>query len=131
MTKETANYLCISCPISCHLEVEDDGQGNVVEVRGYTCKKGKTYGSQEHTDPRRMVSTTVPVTGGLFERLPLRTSAEVPRDRVHEICREMRKLTLAAPVRMGQVVLSDILGSGADAIAARDIPLAGQRKVKS
>lgn len=121
MTEETAQYLCIGCPLSCHLEVEDDGEDNIVEIRGYTCKKGKVYGRQEHTAPQRMVSTTVRVTGSSLAKLPVRTSAEVPRDLVRDVCREVRRITVTAPVKMGQVILRDILGTGADAIATRDI----------
>ena len=128
MPEEIANYLCISCPQSCHLEVEDDGQGNVVEVRGYTCKKGKKYGQQEHTDPKRMLATTVPVAGGVWERLPVRTSVEVPKNRVREVCREIQTLSVKAPVSMGQVLISDVLGTGANAIAARDIPKTPAKK---
>ncbi len=119
-----ANYLCIGCPLGCRLEVEDDEDGNLVEVRGFTCKKGKIYGAQEHTDPRRMVTTTVGVTGGLWPRLPVRTSEPVPKDRVRDVCRALRTITVSAPIAMGTVIVGDILETGADVIAARDMPAA-------
>ena len=52
-------YLCINCPLGCHLEVEEDEKDNIVDVRGWGCKRGDKYARQEHTDPRRMVTTTV------------------------------------------------------------------------
>ena len=60
---EVAAYLCIGCPLGCRLEVEEDDHGDVLEVRGFDCKKGKEYGRQEHTEPKRMVTTTVAVRG--------------------------------------------------------------------
>lgn len=120
-----SNYLCIGCPLGCRLEVEEDGQGDIVEIRGFTCKRGKTYGEQEHTDPRRMVTTTVAVRGGLWARLPVKTAREVPKAQVEAVCAALRDLTMQAPVKLGTVVLADVLGSGVDIVASRDIPAAG------
>ncbi len=121
MPKHISHYLCISCPLGCRLEVEDDDGGDVVEVRGFTCKKGKVYGAQEHTDPRRMVTTTVRVSGGTWPRLPVRTSEPVPKDKVRDICRALAAVAVSAPVAMGDVVVPDVLGTGADIVAARDM----------
>ena len=116
-----SHYLCISCPLGCRLEVEDDEGGEGVEVSGFTCKKGKVYGAQEHTDPRRMVTTTVHISGGMWPRLPVRTSEPVPKDLVRDICRALAAVSVSAPVAMGDVVVSAVLGTEADILAARDI----------
>jgi CxxC motif-containing protein len=116
-----SHYLCIGCPLGCRLEVEEDERDTIVEVRGWSCKKGERYGRQEHTDPRRMVTTTVGIEGASLARLPVKTSRSVPKDQVGEVCRLLRSLKVAAPVRMGDVVLADIAGSGADVVATRDL----------
>ena len=72
----TAEYLCIGCPLGCRLEVDADAHGDVIEMRGFSCKKGTVYGVQEHTDPRRMVTTTVEIRGAAG---PLRPMAPYPR----------------------------------------------------
>ena len=64
MMSDVTHYLCIGCPLGCRLEVEEDLDGSVVEVRGHSCRKGKTFAEREHHDPRRMVTTTVAVEGG-------------------------------------------------------------------
>ncbi|MCP5367736.1 MAG: DUF1667 domain-containing protein [Hyphomicrobiales bacterium] len=118
------SYLCIGCPLGCRLEVEEvhtDGVGDDIEVRGFTCKKGKEYGRQEHTDPRRVVTTTVALGGGAWDRLPVKTSAAVPKDLVRDVCRELRRVRVDAPVAMGTVVLKDVLGTGIDVVATRDL----------
>ncbi|MBN1680262.1 MAG: DUF1667 domain-containing protein [Anaerolineae bacterium] len=119
------HYLCIGCPLGCRLEVESDDGDNVVEVRGWTCKKGDAYARQEHIDPRRMVTTTVRVNGGRWARVPVKTSDAVPKGQVEAICRALRSVTLAAPVRMGDVIVRDVFGTGADIVATRDMPAAG------
>lgn len=116
-----SHYLCIGCPLGCRLEVEEDAHGDLLEVRGWSCKKGDRYGRQEHTDPRRMVTTTVRASGAILPRLPVKTSEAVPKHLVVEVCRQLRDLTVPAPVTTGQVVLSNVAGTGADIVATRDL----------
>ena len=40
------HYLCIGCPLGCHLEVEEDEDDNIVEVRGWACKRGENTPSR-------------------------------------------------------------------------------------
>lgn len=121
---EVTHYLCIGCPLGCRLEVEEDQDGAVVEVRGHSCRKGKRFAEREHHDPRRMVTTTVAVDGGRWSRLPVHTTSEVPKDLVHEVVRSLRTVRLNAPVELGQVIASDVLGTGADVVASRPMPVA-------
>ncbi len=123
MNTEHAHYLCIGCPLGCRLEV-DAVDGEVVEVRGYSCKRGKEFAVQEHTDPRRFVTTTVRIDGGRWPRLPVKTAAAVPKGRVADVVRRLHELALVAPVTMGDVVLADVLGTGVDVVATRDLPTA-------
>ncbi len=123
MTPTFATYLCIGCPLGCRLEVEEE-EGAVVEVRGFACKRGKEYAEQEHVDPRRMVTTTVRVANGLWARLPVRTTGTVPKNRVRAVCQALRRITASAPVRMGDVIVPNVLDTGADIVASRDMPIA-------
>lgn len=120
----TYTYLCIGCPLGCRLELDEDNQGDIVEVRGSSCRKGDRYAVQEHTDPRRLVTTTVAVDGARWPRLPVRTTGEIPRDQVLEACRALHEVRVRAPVRLGEIVAEDLLGSGCDVVATRDMPVA-------
>ncbi|MEZ5380236.1 MAG: DUF1667 domain-containing protein [Microthrixaceae bacterium] len=115
-------YLCIGCPLGCRLELEETDDHQVVEVRGFSCKKGERFAVQEHTDPRRMVTTTVAAEGGLYPRLPVRTVEPVPKHLVGAVCEALREVTVACPVGMGDVVLHDALGTGTNVVASRDLP---------
>ena len=114
------HYLCIGCPLGCRLEVEDDEAGEVVEVRGHSCRKGETFAEREHHDPRRMVTTTVAVRDAIWARLPVHTTDEVPKDKVREIVRYLRSVEVTAPVERGQLLIADVLGTGADVVASRE-----------
>ncbi len=115
---ERYSYLCIGCPLGCRLELDVDDAG-LFEVRGNSCKKGEEFARQEHTDPRRTVTTTVACEGGRWPRLPVRTTTTVPRDRVVEVCRALQHVVVHAPVAMGDVVLADVCGTGADVVTTR------------
>jgi CxxC motif-containing protein len=109
--------------LGCRLEVEEDADGSIVEVRGFSCLKGKKFAEREHTDPRRMVTATVAVSGGLWPRLPVRTVAAVPKDRVWEVVNLLRPIAVGSPIFMGDIIVANIAGTGVDVVASRDMPV--------
>ena len=115
----TYTYLCIGCPLGCRLELDESAEGEIVEVRGFACRRGKEHAVQEHTDPRRMATTTVAVEGGRWPRLPVKTTGQVPKWQVGDVCRSLAGISVKAPVRIGDVVAKDILGTGTDVVATR------------
>lgn len=117
---ETQIYLCTSCPLGCRLEV-DAVEGDVIEVRGNACKRGVKYGTQEHLDPRREVSTTMWLAGGPLERLPVRASEPVPKPKVKEFVTALGGIVVEAPVSFGQVLATDVAGTGIDVVATREV----------
>jgi len=108
--------------MGCPLRLEHEGT-TIVEVSGNECKRGAKYAQQEFTEPRRGLSTTVAIANGQWERLPVKTIIPVHKDRVLEAAREIHRLThLQAPVRIGQVLIKDLLGEpGLDVVATRSI----------
>jgi CxxC motif-containing protein len=121
MTEEKTKLICITCPMGCALDVTHDGD-TIVRVEGNTCKRGLAYAEGELTDPRRMVTTTVRVKDGRHSLLPVYTSAPIPKGRIFDLLDELRAVELAAPVQMGQVVLSHVVGTDVNVLASRDMP---------
>jgi len=115
------HYLCIGCPLGCRLEVEDNDARDVVEVRGWGCKTGKEYGRQEHTDPRRVIATSVRIVGGRWGRVPVKTSGAIPKTMVRDVAYAVRSIEVEAPITIGTVVAADILGTGVDIVTTRDM----------
>ncbi len=121
MAEETSNLICITCPMGCSLTVTHAGK-TVLRVKGNQCKRGKDYAAQELADPRRMVTTTVRVQGGLHPLLPVYTAAAIPKPLIFELLSELRGLELQAPVHAGDIVLANALGTGVNVLASRDMP---------
>ena len=123
---ETLQFNCTTCPSECLLtvEVERDTDGAVVVVRSVTgnnCPRGNTFAHQELTCPMRVLTTTVAVSGGDEALLPVRTAEAVPLELHAQAIDLIRGLVVKAPIRMGDVVLEDLLGTSINLIASMDI----------
>ena len=111
--------ICINCPLGCHLSVDDKDAANI-KVTGNTCPRGVTYAVSEVTQPKRMVTSSVPVTGSSVQRVSVKTSAPIPKSKIFDCLAEIRKLRVNAPVAIGDVLLANVCDSGADIIATRE-----------
>ena len=123
---ETLQFNCTTCPSECLLtvEVERDSNGAVMEVSsvtGNSCPRGDTFAHQELTCPMRVLTTTVAVSGGDDALLPVRTAKAIPLALHAQAMDLIRGLVVIAPIRMGDVVLEDLLHTGIDLIASMDI----------
>lgn len=115
--EETKTMICITCPKGCTLEVTKDGETITKVVAG--CKRGNEYVEREMRDPRRMVASTIRIQNSLHPLMPVYTSAPFPKPRIPELLLELRQMELKAPIRVGQVVARNILGTGIDILASR------------
>ena len=122
--EETTKLICISCPKGCTLDVTHDGK-TVIKVDNASCKQGEDYAVKEWTDPRRMIATTVKVKDGLHPLVPVYTEHPVPKPMIMDILSEIRKVEIKAPVVGGSVVLENVLDTGINIIASRDLPSVG------
>lgn len=123
---ETLQFNCTTCPSECLLtvEVERDADGAAVEVRsvtGNSCPRGDAFSHQELTCPMRVLTTTVAVSGDDEALLPVRTAEAIPLALHAQTMALIRDLVVNAPIRMGNVVLKDLLNTNIDLIASMDI----------
>ena len=113
-------YACHACPDT-HYEVTNACQHCLAHHCSNSCPKGAEYGQNELRNPTRVLTTTVCVEGGLYPRIPVKTSRAIPKGLLMDAMAEVAKVRLVAPVRRGQVILPDLLGTGADLVASRDM----------
>ena len=112
-----AELICIVCPRGCHLKVDEES----FAVRGNHCEKGAEYGKTELKNPTRTLTSTVRLQNGALPRCPVRTDAPIPKAKLFEAMAVLDGVTLTAPVRIGQVAVKNLLGTGADVIVTRNI----------
>jgi len=124
------NLTCICCPHGCALKVIKEGD-KVVSVTGNNCGRGAAFGEQEVIDPRRVFSTTVPIEGAICGKIPVKLTNQFPKTRLIEAAYEIQKLRLKAPVKVGQVLIKDLLGEkGCDVVACRTLDVASHEADK-
>lgn len=111
---------CVLCPVGCELEVEPAPDG-CIQIMGNQCDKGVPWAEEEILRPKRNLATSVPVRGTALRMVSVRLSLAVPREMIFPILAEIAKLRPETPVRRGQVLIADVLGTGADVIATRTV----------
>ncbi|WP_297419837.1 DUF1667 domain-containing protein [Clostridium sp.] len=109
--------ICISCPKGCHLKVDEDR----LSVSGNSCLKGAEYGVNEVTNPVRIITSTVKVEGGEVPVVPVKTQRAIPKGLSMKCMEEINKATVSAPVRVGDIVIKNVLETGVDIVATRSI----------
>lgn len=110
------SLICVSCPLGCPIEVEIEN-GEVVAVTGNTCKRGDAYARAEITNPVRSLTTSVKVENGVHPVVPVKSSGPVPKNKMFECMDVINSVTVKAPVKIGDVIIKDILGLGVDIVA--------------
>ena len=117
---QTRELICINCPLGCPLTVTLE-DGAVTSVMGNTCKRGDAYARKEVTNPTRIVTSTVPVDGSAQERMvSVKTATDVPKDKIFDVMAALEGVRVAAPVRIGDVVVADVCGTGVDVVATKN-----------
>lgn len=106
--------------MGCLVTVELDGE-KIASVSGYTCPRGKTYAEKEVTNPTRIVTSTVKVTGGEKERVACKTAADIPKEKIADVMAAINKACVTAPVKIGDVLIENAADTGTDVIATAHV----------
>ena len=103
------NLTCILCPRGCNLTVtvEDDN----VFVKGNSCPRGRYYGEEEVVAPKRTVTSVVRVSNRDDVMVSVKTDAPVAKSDIFKVMEAIRKTSVRAPLKVGDVVLTDVCGS--------------------
>lgn len=119
--EKSVTLTCIRCPKGCQVTVTLEG-GEVTAVTGNGCPRGDAYARKEVTDPTRVVTTVVPVSGSSVARMvSVKTAGDVPKAKVLDVVRALSGVSMAAPVHIGDVVLANVCGTGVDVAATKDV----------
>ncbi len=114
---EKRELTCINCPMGCQLTVTIDGKD--ITVTGNTCPRGEDYAKKEVTDPRRIVTSSVPVRGSETKRVSVKTKTDIPKDKIFDVMEVIKKTTVNAPIEIGDVVCENVCGTGVQIVATQ------------
>ncbi len=110
--------ICITCPRGCHLKVDEE---NDYEVTGNACPRGKVYGYNEVTNPKRVVTSTVKTTSEEYPRCPVKTNGAIPKGKMFEAMKMLDNIVLKTPINEGDVVIENLFETGVSFVACKNI----------
>jgi len=100
------------CPNGC--EITED-------LNGGMCGKGPAYVQNEILSPRRTLTSSVKVTDGVIPLVSVRTTETIPKDKLREAMAILAKMTVKAPVSLGQIIAADFMETGVQLIATKSV----------
>lgn len=109
---------CIVCPRGCTLQVDEV----TFRVTGNSCSRGEEYGAQEVRDPQRTLTTTVILEEAIRKRLPVKTNRTIPKSMMVACAAATNGIIATAPIKVGDIITKDLLGTGANLIACCTMP---------
>ena len=111
--------VCINCPRGCHLDVENNN--GEIKVTGNFCPRGEKYALNEITNPTRVITSTVKVNNRTDTVVSVKTNIAVSKKMIFEFMNIINTLSVDAPCHIGDVVMKNVLGTGADIIITKEI----------
>ena len=114
------NLICTSCPVGCRMTIIEDKKGDI-KITGNACKRGEIYAYDEFTDPKRMVTTSVKVIGGIYPLVSIKTNKPIKKDEVKNLLAKLKKVKVTAPIKIGDVIQVNFEDSHVQVVATRKV----------
>ena len=92
---EERKLTCIGCPMGCPLTVV--------------------------TNPTRIVTSTVRVSGGSIDMVSVKTKEDIPKGKIFECVKALKGIEVPAPVHIGDVILENVADTGVDIVATKNV----------
>ena len=112
-------FNCIGCPRGCLLHVEEEN--GEFTVTGNSCDNGRKFAISEMTEPKRTICSTVRTVFADVPVLPVKVSADIPKDRIFDVMREINSVVLTQRISGGDTVIENVLGLGVDVISTSNV----------
>ena len=110
---------CIICPVGCRIITEIANEE--LTISGNKCSKGFDFAKAETESPVRSLTTTVRTVFLEMPVMPVKTSRDVPKDKMFEIISELSNIMITEKIGIGDIVAADISGTGCDIIATSNM----------
>jgi CxxC motif-containing protein len=111
---------CIICPIGCKVTTYHKG-GLITKIEGHQCKKGLEYVKEELLDPKRTLTTTVRVSGGVIPLVSVKTDRPIQKGKLLEVMDIISEIEVDAPVNIGDILLENLAQTYVDIIATKNV----------
>ena len=92
-----------------------------LDIEWLEYRAGAEYAKEEMIAPKRTISSSVRLVDGEMEIVSVRLDKPVPKSMIFPIMEEIKAASAVAPVHIGDVLIHDVLSTGADVIVTRNV----------
>jgi CxxC motif-containing protein len=118
--REEQKVTCIVCPLGCEVTVTMQ-ENMIVQTLGHACMRGEKYAAVEVIDPRRTLTSTVRVQQGSSPLVSVKSAKPIPKALLFAAMKSINGASVKAPVKIGDVVVQNVAGTGVDIVATTDV----------
>jgi len=115
---EVREITCIMCPLGCRIKAIVEG-GTILSIEGNACPNGKDYARQEIISPSRIVISVVKCRNCSMPTVSVKTEKPVSKEFIGEIIQVLRDIEVEPPVKVGEIIVENVLGLGINIVATR------------
>ncbi|NLM06916.1 MAG: DUF1667 domain-containing protein [Tissierellia bacterium] len=108
--------ICKVCPVGCEVSITGKDPNTIT---GNRCGRGGEYIYKQVMGKSEVLTGRMPIEGGIMSKIPVQTSEPLPSDLRDKILSEINSSKAVAPVKKGEVLIENVLGTGVDVIASR------------
>lgn len=119
---EEQGIICIGCPMGCAVTLTIDDDGKVAGITGHKCKEGQKYVLDEYKNPVRTLTATLLTQDSSQPLLSVRTTAPIQKTKLAPGMTALAKVRAKPPIKIGDVITSNLLDTGVDVVATSDLP---------
>ena len=94
---------------------------NEFKTTGNQCSRGQRYAVDELTAPTRVVTSSVKIEGGIYNRLTVKTANPIPKGLIFKCMDEINRVEVKSPIKMGDIIIKNVLDTGIDIVATRNM----------
>ncbi|GLI51866.1 molybdopterin oxidoreductase [Tepidanaerobacter syntrophicus] len=113
---------CIICPVGCEITVTGT-KDTIEKIEGNQCKRGIKYVTDEYFDPKRILTTTIKIENYKLPVISVRSDKSISKKLIFKCMELIKKTCIKTPVGMKEVVIKNILDTGADIITTKTTEL--------
>lgn len=113
--------ICIGCPMGCLVTLTIGSNKEVVGISDNKCKQGEKYVLEEYLHPVRTLTATVLTRGSSQPLLSVKTARPIPKTKSLPGAIALAGLKVRPPVKAGDVVISNLAGTGVDVVATGNL----------
>lgn len=114
--------ICVGCPLGCEASLRIDDKGEIIKITGCKCKQGRQYVLEEYQNPVRILTATILTESDYQPLLSVRTNKPVLKTKLVDMMKTLARVRAKPPVEVGQVVLLNVMDTGADVVATSVLP---------